>query len=225
MTDERPPLRPGDAAPRFTLPAVNRDGEVSLDDYLGRSPVLVGLFRGLHCPFCRRQVVQLGQTQAALRAAGVETLAIVNTTPERARLYFTYRPVPVGLAADPDAATHRAFGVPAFTFVDHPQASRWPWRVTMGELQSSLINPTGELPAPMGGLDALAALNAKDGFQPTEVDQQIMARHGTQLAGHYLIDRDGVIRWSRIEGQDRITDIGTFPSGDELAHAAQALAP
>lgn len=42
------PLRPGDSAPHFTLPAVNRDGKVSLDDYRGRSPVLVGLFRGLH---------------------------------------------------------------------------------------------------------------------------------------------------------------------------------
>jgi peroxiredoxin len=42
------PLRPGDPAPHFALPAVNRDGQVTLDDYRGRSPVLVGLFRGLH---------------------------------------------------------------------------------------------------------------------------------------------------------------------------------
>jgi peroxiredoxin len=44
----RNPLRPGDRAPGFTLPAVNREGVVSLEDYRGRSPVLVGLFRGLH---------------------------------------------------------------------------------------------------------------------------------------------------------------------------------
>jgi len=41
-------LRAGDPAPAFQLPAVNREGQVSLDDYRGRSPVLVGLFRGLH---------------------------------------------------------------------------------------------------------------------------------------------------------------------------------
>ncbi len=41
-------LRAGDPAPAFRLPAVNREGQVSLDDYRGRSPVLVGLFRGLH---------------------------------------------------------------------------------------------------------------------------------------------------------------------------------
>ena len=42
------PLRPGDPAPDFALPAVNREGQISRDDYRGRSPVLVGLFRGLH---------------------------------------------------------------------------------------------------------------------------------------------------------------------------------
>ena len=41
-------LRPGDPAPHFALPAVNREGQISLDDYHGRSPVLVCLFRGLH---------------------------------------------------------------------------------------------------------------------------------------------------------------------------------
>ena len=41
-------LRPGDPAPDFALPAVNREGRVSLDDYRGRSPVLVGLVPRLH---------------------------------------------------------------------------------------------------------------------------------------------------------------------------------
>ena len=43
-----PPLGPGDPAPRFALPAVNREGQVSLDDYRGKSPVLLALLRGLH---------------------------------------------------------------------------------------------------------------------------------------------------------------------------------
>jgi peroxiredoxin len=41
-------LRPGDPAPDFVLSAVNREGQVSLADYRGRSPLLIGLFRGLH---------------------------------------------------------------------------------------------------------------------------------------------------------------------------------
>ena len=46
--EPRRPLRPGDAAPDFSVPAVNRDGFISLADYRGRTPVLVGLFRGLY---------------------------------------------------------------------------------------------------------------------------------------------------------------------------------
>jgi hypothetical protein len=42
------PLQPGDRAPAFTLPAVNREGAVSLQNYRGRSVVLLGLLRGLY---------------------------------------------------------------------------------------------------------------------------------------------------------------------------------
>lgn len=46
--ESRPPLRPGEPAADFSLPAANREGPVSLADYGGQSAVLVGLFRGLH---------------------------------------------------------------------------------------------------------------------------------------------------------------------------------
>ena len=42
------PLRPGDPAPDFVLSTVNREGQVALADYRDRSPLLIGLFRGLH---------------------------------------------------------------------------------------------------------------------------------------------------------------------------------
>ena len=57
--DQRLPLQTGDPVPAFTLPAANREGMVSLADLRGK-PFLIGFYRGLHCPFCRRQVVQLG---------------------------------------------------------------------------------------------------------------------------------------------------------------------
>ena len=94
MGDPLHPLHPGDSAPAFTLPAANREGSVSLADLRG-SPFLIGLFRGLHCPFCRRQVTQLAEIQPALRGAGIQTVAVINTPVERARLYFRYRPVPL----------------------------------------------------------------------------------------------------------------------------------
>jgi len=217
-------LRPGDPAPDFALPAVNREGQVSLDDYRGRSAVLVALFRGLHCPFCRRQLVQLGTTQDKLKAMGVETMAVVNTPLERARLYFKYRPARVLLAADPEAATHRAFRVPAGTLVQNESEASWSQgTVTMGQMQAARINPTGELPEPQNPFVAMETLNKRDGFEVTEVDQQIAATHGMQLGGHFLIGRDGMVRWLQIEGLERVEDLSKFPSDEEIVAAARAL--
>ena len=218
------PLRPGDAAPSITLPAVNREGQVSLDDYRGRSPVLIALFRGLHCPFCRRQLVQLGTTQDKLKALGVETMAVVNTPLERARLYFKYRPARVLLTADPEAATHRSFGVPAGVVVEKESEASWAQgKLTMGQLLAMKIDPTGELPEPQNPFAAMETLNKKDGFELTEVDHQIAAKHGMQLGGHFLIGRDGIVRWLQIEGLERVEDISKFPSDDEIVAAARAL--
>ncbi|TIW34867.1 MAG: AhpC/TSA family protein, partial [Mesorhizobium sp.] len=50
------PLQPGNRAPNVVLDAISREGKIALDDFRGRSPLLIGLFRGLHCPFCRRHV-------------------------------------------------------------------------------------------------------------------------------------------------------------------------
>ena len=217
------PLRAGDTAPHFALPAVNREGQVSLEEYRGRSPVLLSLFRGLHCPFCRRQLVQLGTTQEKLKAVGVETVAVVNTPLERARLYFKYRPARVLLAADPEAATHQAFRLPAVALVEDERAASWPQSATMSQLLAAKMNPTGELPAPQNPFAAMETLNKQDGFEPTEADQQIAAAHGTQLTGHFLIDREGIVRWLQIEAAERVGDLAKFPTDEEILRAARAL--
>ena len=91
-----------------------------------------------------------------------------------------------------------------------------PGAVTMGQLLAAQINPTGELPEPQNPFAAMETLNKRDGFEPTEIDQQIAAAHGTQLAGHFLIDRDGIIRWLQIEAAERIGDLSKFPSDEEI---------
>jgi hypothetical protein len=167
--------------------------------------------------------VQLGTTQEKLKAVGVETIAVVNTPPERARLYFKYRPTRVLLAADAEATTHRAFRLPAIAIVEDDSATSWPLSATMGQLQAVGINPTGELPAPQNPFAAMESLNKRDAFEPNETDQQIVAAHGTQLAGHFLIDRDGIIRWQQIEATERIADLSKFPSDEEILRAARSL--
>ncbi len=98
-----------------------------------------------------------------------------------------------------------------------------PYRATLRQFQSALINPTGELPAPLNAMEANMALNAKDGFQLTEVDEQIVTAHATQLVGHFLIDREGIIRWRHVEAEARATDLGRLPSDTEILAAVAHL--
>lgn len=213
-TAPRRALQPGEPAPDFTLPAIDRDGTVSLGDYRGRSPLLVGLFRGIYCPFCRRAIAQLGAAQPRLQAAGVETLAIVATQPERARLYFRYRPTRVPLAADPELVTHRAFGVPRPTLT--PQL--------MEDLRAVRVNPTGDLPAPLPVPEAANALDEMDRFEFTATDNEEMERQFPQMVGQFLVDRAGVIRWANIEcAKEGLAGLGRFPTDEELLEAARGL--
>jgi hypothetical protein len=107
--------------------------------------------------------------------------------------------------------------------VEDGAASRWPASVTMREFQAVLINPTGELTSPRNGFEANSALNQQDAFQLNEVDERIVAGHGTQLAGHVLIDRRGIVRWVRVEARERIADIGAFPTDEETLAAVRDL--
>jgi hypothetical protein len=59
-----------------------------------------------------------------------------------------------------------------------------------------------------------------DGYQPTPTDQRDQELTSTQLKGQFLIDRDGIVRWSHIECSDGLSTMGKFPSHDELLSAA-----
>ncbi len=218
------PLRPGEAAPAFELPAANAEGVVSLASLRGR-PFLIGFFRGLHCPFCRRQVTQLGAVQAALRAKGIETVAVINTPVVRAQLYFRHRPTPVTLLSDPDCRTHRDFGVPRADFLPEGSSGppQWPYKTTMEQFMAARINPTGELAEPAQPLECNTVLNARQGFEMTPADEDIVARHPTQLVGHFLVDAEGIVNWVQIEAPDSPNGLSTFPTSAEILAAADKL--
>ena len=215
----RPPVPLGEPAPDFTLPAADRPGTVSLSDYRGRSPLLLALFRGLYCPLCRRNIVQMGLAREKLQAEGVEMLGIVATKPEHARLYFRFHPPRVRLAADPEMITLRAYGVPKPPVTPE----------LLQAFQSVRIDPYGELPEPVPATEILVALNRLDGYELTETDQDDLPQqwrwdHSAQLIGQFLIDRGGVVRWMNSEcAQEGVAGLGKFPTDDELLTAARAL--
>jgi peroxiredoxin len=215
MTAEsRLPVAPGEPAPDFTLPVVDGDTPVSLADYRGRSPVFLALLIGLWCPFCRRQIAQLATFEAKLKAVGVESVAVVATSPENARLYFKFRPTRLRLAADPELTTHRAYGVPKPV----------PTPEFMKALETTRVNPTGELPESLPIVEAAAALAKLDGYVENETDRADTQRQWPQLKGQFLVDREGVVRWANIEcAADGLGGLGKLPSVDQILSAAQAL--
>jgi peroxiredoxin len=216
-------LQPGERAPNFVLDAITREGTIAIDDFRGQKPVLVGLYRGLHCPFCRRHIAALSQLTPALNEKGIESLTVVNTPIERARLYFRYHPMPALLAAsDPERASHRAFGLPNMRFTENESA--WPHKVSMSDAMLMRVDIPEELPEPMNPFAAFEFLNKQDNYEVTEVDQQMMATGHGQLVGQFLLDRDGVVRWTFTELGDSGRNMFGAASADELMSAASQLA-
>lgn len=217
------PLQPGERAPNVVLDAITREGKIAIDDFRGSKPVLVGLFRGLHCPFCRRHITALSRLTPVLAEKGIENLTVVNTPIDRARLYFRYHPMPALIAAsDPERASHRAFGLPNLQFTEDETA--WPHKIAMSDAAKLQIDVPGELPGPMGVFEAGEILDRKDGYELTEADQQMVATGQGQLVGQFLLDRDGVVRWTFTEAADGGRHMFGAPDTNELMTAAMRLA-
>ena len=196
------PLEVGQTAPTFTLPSANREATISLEDYRGKTSVLLALFRGLYCPFCRHQIARLSVTAGKLRDAGIETVGIVATPPSRARLYFRFHEARIPLAADPELSTHKAYGAPGGIPIT-------PELLQIVDERSLAFAREHALAAKPG--TAFGDINAIDGYQPTADDHADFERHQAQFIGQFLIDVDGVVRWVNIEKTP-----GDFPSEAEL---------
>jgi peroxiredoxin len=185
-------IQPGDAAPDFSLPAVHREGTVSLADYRGRSPLLLALFRGFYCPFCRRQMGQLATVAGKLKAQGLEVLGVAAADPDRARLYVTARPLRLPMGADPALTAYRAYGL--------GQVARTPDAGAMVEAAASRW--ARQLAIPFTAGDARTALDRSDGFIGVDSDRNDRERHQIQMTGQFLIDAGGIVRWCHIEDRD-----------------------
>jgi peroxiredoxin len=159
------------------------------------------------------RIAQAVGNEAALKALGVETLGVVATPPENARLYFKFRPLRLRLASDPELTTHRAYGVPKPT----------PTPEFMKELETTRINPDGALPEPLPVMQAAEAMGKLDGYVTNATDDADMQRQWPQLKGQFVIDRDGIVRWVSIECAEGTAGLGKFPSADEIIAAVRAM--
>ncbi len=215
MASSMAPVSPGERAPDFALPAVAGEDIVRLADYRGRSPLLLSLAVGLWCPFCRRHLAQLAALEGKLKALGVESLAVVATAPENARLYFKFRPTKLRLASDPELTVHRAYRVPK------PEVTP----DMMAAMDTIKIDPTGELPAPVPISQIGQILQERDGYQMSATDQADVERQWPQLKGMFLMDRDGIVRWVAIEcGDEGLAGVGKLATDEQILSAVRAFA-
>jgi hypothetical protein len=81
-----------------------------------------------------------------------------------------------------------------------------------------------ELPGPMGAIAAGEILDKKDGYEMTEADQQMSATGHGQLVGQFLLDREGIVRWSFTEVPEGGRYMFQGPNAQELMSAVSKVA-
>lgn len=109
-TIEGRPLRRGDRAPDVTL--LGRDGsEVHLASTWAENPALVLLWRHLGCGCGRERARRLIGEIDEYATAGLEVVVVAPGEPERVGAYAERNQLEVTVLADPDYATHKAFGL------------------------------------------------------------------------------------------------------------------
>jgi hypothetical protein len=169
-------------------------------------------------------------------ALRVATVVVVNSPLDRARFYFTRRPTPLVLAADPERASHRAFGGPPHMSSLHGLTRDQVDAIISGP-EAVLVDPTGELGQPTPFIEARHELNRRDGYVLTADEEQVrsagpgvparmpLPRAISALQMLFLIDRGGVIRWRWIETEENPRHIGLlFPMSRLLAEVGTVVA-
>ncbi len=156
----------------------------------------------------------LGKTAEKLKAAGVQTLAVVATNAPRARLFFRFRPVRYPVGADPDLITHRAYGLPQMAVTPE----------LMQAIDTGAADLARELRLKVPAEGALAAIEGLDGYARTEADAADFQRHQAQLVGQFLVDGKGIVRWTNIECQrDGLAGLDKFPTDEEILAVARSV--
>jgi hypothetical protein len=176
----------------------------------------------------------LGSMQERLRQLGVQTLAIVATPLDRARLYVRHRPPGVALAADPDQVTHKAYGLPRPSLTPDIEQAAEKMRVRLEDialspgdlahLQAAVQETQWEPEQPMPVWDFIHMQRRLYPYEMKEGEQQEWAHNRTLGAAQFLIDRNGFVRWTRVQGVAQPpAGLGNYPNETELLAAAQAL--
>jgi peroxiredoxin Q/BCP len=104
-------VRPGDAAPAFSLPDQNGK-PVSLADFKGRSVVLY-FYPKDDTPGCTRESCAFRDAYEDFEEAGAEVIGISSDSPESHQKFAARHRLPFTLVSDAGGQVRKAYGVPA----------------------------------------------------------------------------------------------------------------
>jgi peroxiredoxin len=105
----------GRAAPEFKL-ASAQGGEIGPQDFRGAKRIVLWFSKGLFCPFCRRNMAQLGLRYPEIQAMQGEILQVTHNTLEEARGYLKHYPMKFPYLCDAGRTAHDKYGVEQLGF-------------------------------------------------------------------------------------------------------------
>jgi len=186
----------GQRAPSFRLPAA-AGGEVGLDDFRGRSNVIVWFTKGMSCSFCRQQMSQLARSRDRLAALRATVLQVTVSTPQQARAYAGKFSLPFPYLCDPDYRVRREWGMDV--------RAHGPLWYVQGALR---------------GLRTAPPENDFGTFAPRPGEMRRLLTDDD--AGFFVLDRDGVVRYASAGPYGTERGVRTIPALEEIVPVLEA---
>ncbi len=191
------PMATGKAAPPFRLPSA-QGPEIGLEDYRGQSNVIVWFTKGIGCPFCRQHMTHLARGYDRFRALGAEILEITSSPPARARAYASRFRLTFPYLCDPDYTVGPAYGLEA-----RPHGPVYYVKTMLAGMKLSVPeNDFGTFGTPAG--EMLRVMRDDD-------------------MGFFIVDRQGVIRYSLGGSYGTPEGSRAIPSNDEIIRELERL--
>jgi hypothetical protein len=85
--------------------------EVTLEDYRGRTTVILWFTKGMACAFCRQHMSQLARVYPDIRKRGAEILQVTPSPLDRAQLYARRFKLPFPYLCDPAHEAWQTWGL------------------------------------------------------------------------------------------------------------------
>lgn len=190
------PARRGDRAPDLELTA--EDGSrVMLSSFWTDTPVLVMLWRHLGCGCGIERLERLKTEVADYEQTGMDAVVVAPGEIERVLAYKEHYGLPVPVLADPDYATHKAFGL-----------SHWSLEQAIYDLPQEYCSLSEE--------SGVAFQESRRGMGRPPVDDPWMQ------SGEFVVDTRGVVRVAYLYNYcEDYPDPRVFTTAGRLAILAQ----